>query len=156
MFLLLCVALSALGLLVTGVQIRRRRARAATRWLALALLPAGAYLTGLLTLGTRVVDAVVRWATSLTFNPMTWAGLVLLAVAAVLLVAAGLAPRSSGRKPGGGPGGPERPLRDRPASGPAGRARRAGLPGRAHTTAAPGPADDDFAEIEEILRRRGI
>lgn len=160
MTLLLCVALTAFAVLVTGVQVRRRRPRSATRWLGAALLPVGAYLTGLLTLTARIVDAVVRWATSLVLSPVTWVGLGLLAAGLVLLVGAGLVRPRRGRGTAGGDGRADaQPGRGGPVRSGGRKAAKSSrsLPGKPPASAGAVPAaDDDFAEVEEILRRRGL
>ena len=162
--LLICLVLTSLALLATVVAARRRRPLAATRLLALALLPVGAYLPGLLTLATRVADAAIDWATGVILNPALWAGVALLGVAVVLFVGAGLvsARRVVDRRSGDRTNPPRGA--DRAERVSAGSAGSSGVPaGRKATgkrpieaTPAKPAGDDEFAEIEEILRRRGI
>ena len=99
---------------------------------------------------TRIGEAVADWAAHLVFDPAVWIGIVLAgalrrAVPASRLRARAPAPRAP-RASGAGRAAPGRP----PAPAPrraAGRAR----PGRGE------PAiDDDMAEIEALLRERGI
>jgi len=125
----------------TYLSYRRRNYRSALRGAALVLLPFGLLFTGTLTLLLRFIDATTLWASRLIFSPMVWVGVILVVVAVVLFVAAGRAPDRSGAEPRG------RRSRQAVADG-AGPA----LPkGRAAD-----PVDADMAEIEAILRKRGI
>jgi hypothetical protein len=140
-----CVALSAAGLAIALLTAYRRRYLAATRIAALALLPVGLYMTGLLTLVRKVVQAVGTWAADLVFKPSVWMGFAVLAVSAVLFAGARLAGR--------------RKRADR-SVGASERKAAVTTPGAAAPTLARGRKDEsgsgDFSEIEEILKRRGI
>lgn len=136
----LALVLTLLAGAWTVYAFRRRGWASGLRGVGLTLLPAAAYLTGTLRLAGRIVDAVADWATRLVFSPTVWIGVVLFVVAVVLFGLAGLV---AGRTP-----------RHREVgSGRRGRS----LPGN-RTAERPGgpPVDDDLAEIEEILKRRGI
>ncbi|MFG3226275.1 hypothetical protein ACGF07_16015 [Kitasatospora sp. NPDC048194] len=145
--------LTAAGVAVAGLRARRRRFRSATRWFAVALLPAGLYLTGLFPLAATIGREFADWAAKLVFDPRVWTGIALLGASAVLLVAT----RWVGRR-GAVEGAAERPAAagpapERPAVAPP--PRTPGKPGKP----AAGKRDDglgDFADIEEILRKRGI
>ncbi len=147
-----CFLLTAGGLALAGVHGYRRRWRRATRWAAAALLPAGLYLTGLVTVGSTIGHAVGDWAVKLVFDPGVWVGVGLLGLAALLLLLSRL---------GSGSGGPEEvaggPQPGR-AQAPAAPARPAVAPARpAQPTRAKAGEDlGDFSDIEEILRKRGI
>ena len=91
---------------------------------------------------TRIVDAVADWATSLVFSPAVWLGVILSGVG-VLLFGAGrmldsrrkgdaTEPRLGKAKKKAGELPPGRPARGEPA------------------------IDDDLADIEAILKKRGI
>ncbi|MEU1507751.1 hypothetical protein [Kitasatospora sp. NPDC005748] len=154
--------LTAAGVAVAGLRAYRRRYLSATRWFAVALLPAGLYLTGLFPVARTIGSELADWATKLVFDPRVWTGIALLAVSAALLVTTrwagrrravdttGSAPAAAGPAPGraavtGAPAG-------RPSAVP-----KAAAPGS--TAPKAGKRDDglgDFADIEEILRRRGI
>ncbi|MFI9159130.1 hypothetical protein [Kitasatospora aureofaciens] len=144
--------LTAGGVAVAGLRARRRRFLSATRWFAAALLPAGLYLTGLFPLASTVGREFADWAAKLVFDPRVWAGIVLLGVSAVLLVTT----RWVGRR-----GAVETPA-ERPAAGAAPErpaVARATKAPKAPEKQQPGKRDDglgDFADIEEILRKRGI
>ena len=53
---------------------RKRQRRRGARRRDHACCPPPRCLTGTLSLGTRIVDAVVDWATELVFNPLLWFG----------------------------------------------------------------------------------
>ncbi|MEV7596209.1 hypothetical protein AB0O91_02345 [Kitasatospora sp. NPDC089797] len=145
--------LTAGGVAVAGLRAWRRRFRSATRWFAVALLPAGLYLTGLFPLAGKIGRAFADWGAKLVFDPRVWTGIVLLGVSVALL----LATRWTGRR-GAVEAAPERPAAagpapERPAVAPAPKA-----PGKQQKPRT-GKQDDglgDFADIEEILRKRGI
>ena len=101
-------------------------------------------LTGTLRLGTRIVDAVVDWATSLVFSPLLWFGVVLAGLSVVLFgVSGAMAARRA----------PEEDATTDPKKVP--RKKRDALP--PSRPAQGGPVlDDDLADIEAILKKRGI
>ncbi|MGD9484231.1 hypothetical protein WDH52_13405 [Streptomyces sp. TRM70308] len=145
-----CAALTAAGLAIAFLTAWRRRFVAATRIAAVALLPLGLALSGLLALGGQVARAAGSWAADLVLDPRVWAGFAVLAVAVVLFVAAGFAgARSRSRRPTAGA-----------EAAPAGRERPAATAGPDRTQAAPAPkrqgGGEDFSEIEEILKKHGI
>ncbi|SOB85075.1 hypothetical protein [Streptomyces sp. 1331.2] len=146
--------LTAGGVAVAGLRAYRRRFLSATRWFAVALLPAGLYLTGLFPLASTIGRAFTDWAAKLVLDPPVWSGIVLLGVSALLLVTTrwvgrrGTAPESAPERPAAAGPAPDRPaLAPKPqapkaAGKQAGDKRNDGL--------------GDFADIEEILRKRGI
>ncbi|MFC5663249.1 hypothetical protein ACFP3U_09675 [Kitasatospora misakiensis] len=169
------IALSAAGVAVAGLRAYRRRFLSATRWFAVALLPVGLYLTGLFPVARTIGDELADWATKLVLDPRVWTGIVLLAVSAGLLVTTrwvgrrGAVTGGSGARPAAGPA-PARPAvapaaepapqrtreaaqakpAEQAAAGKAGKAGKGGKGGKG------GDGLDEFADIEEILRRRGI
>ena len=78
---------------------RARELTRSTRLLGWALVPVGAYLAGVVTLVSRIASAVSRWLVRLVFNPLTWAGVVTLAVAAALILGTGLRTRRAAKSP---------------------------------------------------------
>ncbi len=90
---------------------------------------------------TEIGGSVADWATSLVFSPVVWLGIVLAGVSVVLFGVSG-ALRERGRA--------ARP-RPRPR---ARRTRKVELP-PSKTKGEP-LIDDDMADIEAILRKRGI
>lgn len=150
-----CFALTAGGVAVAGVRAHRRRYLSAARWFAVALLPAGFYLTGLLSLFRTIGGEFADWVTGLVFDPRVWVGLVLLAVSAGVLAATRRVGRrrveDAGRGPAAAGAAPGRPAVTGAPQPTTGRGATGGRGGRR--------ADDDageFADVEEILRRRGI
>ena len=144
-YLPLCVGLTALGLVATVLVWRRRGVRAGLRMLAWSLLPAGLALVGAARVVWDLLSSLARFAVHLTFSPVSWIGLGLLGVSLVLFVVTGaLASRRLAglrRGSGRGPGTEVDRAGDRPAVR-GGSARPA--------------ADPEMAEIERILRDRGI
>jgi len=132
-----------------GIRAYRRGDRTgAVAWAGWALVPPALLLTGTLRLVGRVVGATLDWAAGLVFTPTTWLGVVLGGAAALLL---GTARALRGRR------SPDRAAR------PRGEPAREALPARADQPpprrggrAGGSSVDDDLAEVEEILRRRGI
>ncbi len=140
----LTAILTAAALTATVLLWRRRGPVAGLRMLAVALLPAAAYLTGTLRVLWEIGDAVVRWATRLVLSPTVWLGIALAVAALALFVLAGALGR---RRAGAGHGSRRRqvsPPSRRPAGGPG--ASSGGTAGE----------DDDLADIEAILERHGI
>jgi hypothetical protein len=156
----LCAALTAGGLALAVTTAYRRRFLAATRIAAIALLPFGLALAGLVTLGRKIGTATGDWALDLVFKPTVWLGFGVIACSAALLGVTRLFSGRSGRKARrGGDAGAEAT-----GSGPAAVSAGASAPAAAPALGA-GPrrsrasADSglsDFADIEEILKRRGI
>jgi len=149
----LCVALSAAGLALAVSTAYRRRYLRATRIAALALLPAGLAMAGLVTLGRKVGTAIGDWAIDLVFKPTVWLGFGVLACSALLYGATRLISAHGGQEPRvDGPSAAE-PL-------PASRgAATAAIPAGRPTGKRRGSGDSglsDFADVEEILKRRGI
>ena len=145
---IVCMALSAAGLVVALLRGSRKRFRSALRWAALALVPTGLYLTGLITVFDRIGRALGSWATDLVFDPRVWTGVVMLGVAVLVLLATGLGRgRGRGRDSGEKQVKPAKQAKAAPGGG--------GVPA---VTAKQQSTDDlgDFSDIEDILKRRGI
>lgn len=152
-----CAALSAAGLAIALLTAYRRRFRRATKIAALSLVPVGLAMTGLVELGGKVGRATGDWATDLVFKPSVWGGFGVLAVAVVLWVSQRLVGERAKRKAGGGaPAAPAAPSASRPALG-AGRAgtSRGAAPATTGRTGS-GAGDEDFSDIEAILKKHGI
>jgi hypothetical protein len=138
----LTLTLTLIGGMWTFYAFRRRGVASGLRGAGLTLLPAAAWMTGTLEMFTDIAGTVGDWATHLVFSPTVWAGIVLAGIS-VLLFGASSALRGRGR--GGKPG---------VAPGPEGRRDKKALP-KASGPGAPA-IDDDMADIEAILRKRGI
>ncbi|MFD7625806.1 hypothetical protein ACFV7Q_07105 [Streptomyces sp. NPDC059851] len=154
----ICSALAAAGLGIAAVTAYRKRFLTAARIAAYALVPAGLVLTG-----------VVAWAADIVFKPTVWAGFGVLALAWVLFATTRAVERRAIGRTGQADGAG--------ASGKAGKAGKAGRAPRAargsaaqdavapaasapslgRSAARPKPAaDDDFSDIEAILKKHGI
>ena len=146
----LAATLTLLGLVWTWVSYRRRGMTSAMRALGFSTLPVSAWLTGTLEMFTEIAGSVTDWATSLVFNPITWTGIGLAGFGVVLIVVSGILRDRQLANGGAGASGT-------PAA-PAGPGRKRPLP-EATSTRNPGKGpvvDDDMADIEAILKRRGI
>lgn len=146
----ICSAVSAAGLGIAAVTAYRKRFLAATRVAAYSLVPIGLVLTG-----------VVGWVAGIALRPTVWLGFGLLAVAWVLFMTTrAVERRGAGTRK-------ERGAAERAARGgavaPAASAPSLGSPD-ARTRPAPGTrgrkpsasSDDDFSDIEAILKKHGI
>lgn len=140
----LTAALTVAGAIWTWIAFRRRGAANGLRAMGFTLLPAAAWLTGTLEMVVEIAGSVTDWATSLVFNVMTWTGVGLAGLAVVLFVVSGfIRDRQLGRAQRGS------------AAPGAGTSRRELPPANAKATGG-SPVDDDLADIEALLRRRGI
>lgn len=137
----LTLSLTVLGGIWTWLSFRRRGLASGLRALGFTLLPLAAYLTKTLQMFTHIADAVTTWATHLVFSPAVWLGTLIGGVGIVLIVVSG---RMRTRQLGRTPDALERDGAVREV--PSGRAPRG----------APAVTDPDMAEIEAILRKRGI
>ncbi|MGZ4448339.1 MAG: hypothetical protein ACXVW1_08845 [Nocardioides sp.] len=140
----LTLVLTALGGTWTWYAFRHRGTASGLRAAGITLLPAAAWLTDTLRMFTRIASAVADWATHLVLDPLVWVGIALAGVSVVLLTVAGvLRDRELAR------GGHEpRSVR---------RTRRRGNhPATTREAGAPAVGDDDMADIEALLRKRGI
>lgn len=135
------VAVTVVGLILSGLAWRRKGARSGIRGIAWSLLPAAAWLTHSLGLVGRIVSAVVRFGAGFVFSPEAWLGVILVGVSVLFFLVSGgipiLGSRRRRRKDVGGGG--ERP----PVAGRSGRA-------------AVGSGDDDLADVRDILKKHGI
>jgi cytochrome c oxidase assembly factor CtaG len=142
----LCIALTAAGLLLSGLRWRRRGVRRGLRAVAWSVLPLAAYLSGSVPLIGNIGSAIASAAGSFVFSTRSWAGVILFGAAALLFVTTGGLPLLRRRKPR---------AKDKQAAavGPAAGAQPPAVAAKGRRAAA---ADDDLSDVEEILRRRGI
>jgi hypothetical protein len=148
----LTLVLTLMGGGWTWYAFRNRGITAGIRGAALTLLPPAAYLTGTLEAGVRIVDVVADWGSGLVFSPSVWFGMVLLGISVTLYFLANLL----GAR---GKGGAE-PKADQKKAGrkKAGRKQKVAPAELATPPTGRGKPviDDDLAEIEAILKKRGI
>lgn len=141
----LTLTLTLIGAIWTWVAFQRRGVASGLRAAAFTLLPLAAYLTKTLQMFTRILDAVADWATSLVFNPFVWLGVIVAGISVLLFGVSGF-------------------LRARELGGKTDKAGTLAKPGRPAgrkelppSSGSGAPAiDDDMAEIETLLRKRGI
>jgi hypothetical protein len=137
----LALALTALGGIYTWWALRHRGLSAAVRAAGITLLPLAAWMTGLLQVFGSVTNAFVHFFTRLVFSPFVWLG-VLVFVVAFTLIGAGTALSR----------------RQRPERSAAREPRRRPAEPKAVGAATPHDPliDDEMAEIQAILKKRGI
>ncbi|HJU98104.1 MAG TPA: hypothetical protein VJ644_09015 [Jiangellaceae bacterium] len=124
---LISIAVAAAGVGLVALAIRQARSKG---WAGSLQLAAG----GLLLIGASAIG-IVDFLAGIALSPLAWLGVIALGLAGVLFVAG---QRLEGRKAGAGDGKAAEKRKQR------------GVEAR------PAAADDDMAEIEEILRRHGI
>ncbi|MFE0474534.1 hypothetical protein ACFW2V_23250 [Streptomyces sp. NPDC058947] len=140
-----CSAVAAAGLGIAAVTAYRKRFLAAVRIAAYSLVPIGLVMTG-----------VVEWLADTAFSPTAWAGFGVLGLSWVLFATTRVVERRRGgtRK--------ERRAAARAADRPGAVAPGASAPSLgqgARPAARPAAAsrgDDDFSDIEAILKKHGI
>lgn len=159
----LCAGMTGVGLVLSFLLMRRRGAVAGVRGVAWSLLPLAAYLTGALPALWQVGTAVTGFFAGLVLSPTVWAGVAVTGLSALLFLVSGVLRRRRTAGPraapvtggGAGPGVPAAPgavAQTRPQVAP----QSARSQPRKAAPAAKPAADDDFSDIEDILKRRGI
>jgi hypothetical protein len=134
----LTLSLTVLGGIWTWISFRRRGLVSAMRALGFTLLPLAAYLTKTLQMFTHIADAITSWAAHLVLSPVVWFGFLLGGAGIVLIVVSGMI-RSRQLGKAQGDSAKELPTGQAPRSAPV-------------VT----DTDPEMAEIEAILRKRGI
>jgi hypothetical protein len=138
----LCVGLTLLGIIATGVAWRRGNRGRVIQGVGLALAPIALYFSGLLRLVWNGIVAVGTWASTLVFSPMIWLGMALLGLCVVLWVVGGIVARRSGPS----------------AKAVSSKSSAAAVPAKSRTAQKrpQPPVDEEMAEIEALLKSRGI
>ena len=136
----ICVGLTLLGIIVTGLAWRRRSKGRVIQGVGLALAPIGLYFSGLLRLLWDGAVALGGWASKIFFSPAVWFGLSALGLCIVLWVVGGVVARRA---------------RPRAKAVPS-KSSAAALPAKGKSARNEPPVDDDMAEIEALLKARGI
>jgi hypothetical protein len=148
----LCVGLTLLGVIITGLAWRRGNKGRVMQGVGLALAPVALYFSGLLRLLWNGVVAVGSWATQVIFSPAVWVGLSVLALCVVLWVVGGFVARRTPKN-----SSPKRTKDPKTKAVAAPGKRGSSQPavqGRSSKQAP--PVDEDMAEIEALLKSRGI
>ncbi|MFD7666298.1 hypothetical protein [Streptomyces sp. NPDC059788] len=147
-----CTVVSVAGLGIAALTAYRKRFLAATRIAAISLVPVGLAMTG-----------VIDWLTGVVFKPVVWAGFGVLALSVVLFMIARVAERHSlkaggsrkerraaARQRGQEAVAPKASVPSLGAGAQAGQQPAAGSKGKA------GAPQEDFSDIEAILKKHGI
>jgi hypothetical protein len=134
----LALSLTVLGGIYTWWALRHRGLTAAVRAAGITLLPLAAWMTGLLQVFGDVANAFTHWFTRLVFSPTVWLGVIIFVVAFVMIGSANMVSRRIDPKPK--------------------KAARGAAKSKAvSATSTPDPLiDDEMAEIQAILKKRGI
>ncbi|MFF7314140.1 hypothetical protein [Streptomyces sp. NPDC008137] len=142
-----CSAVSAAGLGIAAITAYRKRFLAAARITAYSLVPIGLVMTG-----------VVEWLADTAFSPTAWAGFGVLGLAWALFATTRVVERRRGgtrkeRRAARTAGRPEAvaPAASAPSLGQGGQGSRS-----ASRPAAASRGEDDFSDIEAILKKHGI
>ncbi|HEV2933589.1 MAG TPA: cellulose synthase [Streptosporangiaceae bacterium] len=159
----LCGGLTALGLFLSYLVMRRRGLGSGLRVAAWSLLPLAAYLTGSVPMFWKIGVAIGDFAKGFVFSPKVWAGVALAGLAVVLLmVARPLRKRSvaggQDQQALGSAQGTTRTL-SAAAGGQVATRPDPTVPAKAPAKARRGKNaddDDDLGDVEDILRRHGI
>jgi hypothetical protein len=155
----ICVAASAVGLVISFFAWRRKGAVRGIRAIAWSLIPLVAYLTNSVLLIGRIASAIARFAGSFVFSPKSWAGVIVLGVVVVLFLTSGGLPLLNWRKARERRRMAAKAARHDQMTGarPApGEAKALDTPRRGTPAPRSSGDDDDMSDVEAILRQRGI
>lgn len=150
-------ALAAVGFVISYFVWRRKGAAYGLRGVAWSLLPLIAGLLLLMDVVLQFVLGVLGILLTMAFKFQSWVGLGLAVLMVVLYVVTGfMKSKGIGVKPGARP-------QDKAKGGDEGTPAAGGAPPAAGQVKAPQPrqskapaADEDFGDIEALLRKRGI
>jgi hypothetical protein len=139
------VAVTVVGLVLSGLAWRRKGARSGIRGIAWSLLPAAAWLTHSLGLVGRIVSAVVRFGAGFVFSPQAWLGVILVGVSVLFFLVSGGLPLVGSRR---------RRRKDKDVDTGHGEPRPPVARSSSHAAVEAG--DDDLADVRDILKKHGI
>jgi hypothetical protein len=149
----LCVGLTLLGIIGTGIAWRRGNKGRVVQGVALALVPIALYFSGLLRLLWNAIVAFGTWASTLVFSPAIWFGMALLGLCVVLWVVGGFVARRSAPRS-------KETKETKETKAASGRSASAAVPAKGQSGRGPArnqpEVDPELAEIEALLKSRGI
>ncbi|GAB3759813.1 hypothetical protein [Microlunatus parietis] len=149
----LCAGIALLGVIITALAWRRGNKGRVVQGIGVVLAPIALYFAGLLTLVWNAIVAVVGWAARIVFTPLVWLGISMLGLCIVLWVVGGIvAGRTSGKTKTDDGAKPVTGGQPKAVGGakPAPKQQKQAAPAKQD------PVDDDLAEIEALLKKRGI
>lgn len=150
----LCAGIALLGVIITALAWRRGNRGRVIQGIGVVIAPIALYFAGLLTLVWNAVVAVVGWAARIVFTPLVWLGISMLGVCVVLWVVGGIVAKRTGGKAKSEDGA--KPVTDGKPKAVAGGKPAAKQQKQAAPAKQADPIDDDLAEIEALLKKRGI
>jgi hypothetical protein len=137
----LTLGLSGIGFALSWLAWKRRDLAAGLRGVGWSLLPIALYLTGLLKVGWTIGSSLGNWALDLVFSPKVWLGVILAGISVVCFsTSAWIRSR-------------KRPAVESDGTSTAVTPPRKQIARKRESAPA---VDDEFAEIEQILKNRGI
>jgi hypothetical protein len=145
------IVVTVAGLVLSAIAWRKKGARSGIRGIAWSLLPAAAWLTHALGLIGRIVSAIVQFAGAFVLSPKAWLGVILVGVSALLFLVSGGIPLVGWRKHHKAAkekaAADQSPVRGKPTASVE--------PARGKSTVK-AEADDDLADVRDILKKHGI
>jgi hypothetical protein len=142
----LTLSLTVLGGIYTWFAFRSRGFVAGLRGVGFTIIPVALLLTDTLEMATKIGSAVGDWVGNFAFSPASWLGIILAVVSVTCFVAAGfLSDRGVGTRKSGVPTEPGEEPRRELAKGKS--------PKKEPVLS---DVDPEMAEIEALLRKRGI
>ena len=147
----LCVGLTLLGVVATGIAWRRGNKGRVVQGIGLALAPIALYFSGLLRLLWDAIVAFGSWASKIILSPAVWFGLSLLGLCVVLWVVGGLVARRTSTAKSKTSTAKSKEVNAQSAANALPAKKGAGKSRQTEP-----PIDEEMAEIEALLKSRGI
>lgn len=144
-----CLTLTIVGLVLSGLAWRRRGLKSGLRGIAWSLLPLAAWLTHSAHMLGRIGSAVVTFATGFVFSPEAWLGVIVFGLAVVLFLVSGGIPLVTSRRRA-------KQAKEKRRAESVSSGQKAPVPAVRDRRAVPPPQDDDLADVRDILKKHGI